>query len=71
MDAKDRHVIGNLFVLKNVEPTVLDVFVGHPRDRGGVRHLANIQQRGQQHADLDGDRQVGKNRERKRDQPRR
>ncbi len=61
MDAIDRGVIGNVFVLKIVDTAVLDVLVGDFGDGGGERNFADKGERSEDHADFDGKGEVREN----------
>ena len=69
MDAEDRRVIRNVFVLQDVDPAIFNVIVGDLRNRGGGGHTADEQQRGQDHARLHGHSKIRKDGQRERDQP--
>ena len=60
MNAEDRRVVRNVFVLQNVHAAVFDVVVGDLRDGGGRGYAADEEQRRQNHAGFDGDGEIGK-----------
>ena len=65
----DRDVVGNVVQLKAVGSPVGDVLRRHQRHGGGRRHTADIEKRGQDHARLDRDGEVGQHGEGERNQP--
>ena len=69
VNAEDGRVVRDVLVLKNVQAPVFDIVVGHLRNRRGLGHAADEEQRRQDHAGLDGDGQVGENGQREGDQP--
>ena len=69
VDAEDRDVRRNFLVLQNVRVAFLQVFCGHLGNRGGFGDLANVNERGENHAGFDGDSEVGENGEKESDQP--
>ena len=69
VDPQNRDIRRDVFVLQDVCLPVSHVFWRHGFDRGRMRHAADIQNRCEQHADLDGYGQVGEDRESKRRGP--
>ena len=69
VDAEDRRVIRDVFVLQNVHAAVFNILVGHLGNRGGGGDAADEKQRGKDHAGFDGDGEVGEDSEREGHQP--
>ena len=69
VNAEDGGVVGNVFVLQDVDAAVFDIVVGDLRDGGGVGDAADEEQSGEDHSGFDGDGEVGEDGERERDQP--
>ena len=53
----------------DVRQAVANVVVGDRSDGGGFGDAIDVEQRGQRHADADGDGEIGEDREREGDQP--
>ena len=69
VDAQERDVGRNDAALQRVRQAVADVVVGDRSDGGGFGDAIDVEQRGQRHADADGDGEVGEDGKRKGDQP--
>ena len=69
VDAKNRHVVGNVLVLEDVHAAFFQVFGRHLIDGRRARHAPDVEQRGENHPDFDGDREVGEDGQRKRRHP--
>ena len=69
VDAKNSRVVGNVFILQNVNTPVFDVVVGYLRHRCGCGNTADEQQCGQNHSRFNGDCKISKYSERKGNQP--
>ena len=69
VDAEDRHVVGDVLVLQDVHPAILQVLRRHLVHRRRTRHAPDVEERGEHHPDLDGDREVGKHSQRERGEP--
>src|SRR5262249_58437828 len=69
VDAEDGRVVGDVFILKNVNAAVFNVVVGDLRDGGGRSDTADKQQSGQNHAGFHGDSEIGENGKGEGDQP--
>ena len=69
VDAEDGDVVGDVFVLQDVDAAVFDVIVGDLRDGRGGGDAADEEQRGQHHSGLHRDGQVGEHGQRKGHQP--
>ena len=69
VNAKNRRVIGDVFILQDVHAAVFDVVVSDLRNRRSCGDTADEQQRGQNHSRLDCNGKVGEYGERERHQP--
>src|SRR6267154_996701 len=69
VDAEDRSIVGDVFVLEYVHAAILNILVGDLRDGGGRGDTADEEQRGQNHSGFDGNGEVGEDGQGKGDQP--
>ena len=69
VNAQDGDVAGNLLVLEDVRPSASDVVLGDARNGRRGRDASDEHQRRDDHAGLDGDRQIREHRQGKRPQP--
>ena len=59
MNAKDGRVVRNVLVLQDVHASIFDVLVSNLRNGRCTGHAADEQQRGENHACFDRNREVG------------
>src|SRR5579883_1673260 len=59
VDAKNRGIGRNILALQYVDPAVLHVILRDAGNRGSARNFADEHESGEDHADFDGEREIG------------